>query len=70
MVRQKKSCVECDSVMVFKPKVLHFKVKDTLLKHKEKRKVLKNHQFSFCGQLAEQIRIFEEFSGTLCTLWS
>lgn len=30
----KKSCVECDSVMVLKPKVLHFKVKDTLLKHK------------------------------------
>lgn len=30
----KKRCVECDSVMVFKPKVLHFKVKDTLLKHK------------------------------------
>ena len=37
-------------VVVFKTKVLHFKIENTPIWHKWKEKVQKNAQFSFCGQ--------------------
>ena len=45
----------------FKTRVLHFKVKNTTLKEKIAKRMLK------CNQDSE---VFAEFSGTFCTLWA
>ena len=50
VIHQKKWLVHVHHVVVFKTKVLHFKIENMLIKDRWKEKVQKSTQFPFCGQ--------------------